>query len=261
MEEIKPTLTAPLDVKPVESKPADKPVVPVAQAPEAAKPAGDDKSKSVETKATEKPADQKPAEELKSLLDEADEEEVTPEKQSEIDRAKAADLRKAPEKYEPFKLAEGLVLDQKQMDVVLPLFQKLNLSQTEAQELVDLQTSLVKQSEEAHVAAWDVFVEGQKTEAKNYFGTKLPEVMRNVARARDTFMPKDASGKSALQDKINAAGFSNDKDFLEMMDKVGRVIGEGKFVSGKQSAPAKGDGSTKVQGASLADVYPSMSTK
>lgn len=254
MEEIKPTLTAPLDVKPIESKPASTPVIDAGKPADIAKPAGDEKSKSVETKVTDKPADQKPAEELKSLLDEADEEEVTPEKQSEIDRAKAADLRKAPEKYEPFKLAEGLVLDQKQMDVVLPLFQKLNLSQTEAQELVDLQTNLVKQSEEAHVAAWDAFVDNQKKEAKEYFGLKLPEVMRNVARARDTFLSK------TMQEKLNVAGFSNDKDFLETLDKVGRVIGEGKFVSGKQSAPAKGDGSIKTEGASLLDVYHTMKT-
>lgn len=250
------------DTKPVvpaiDTKTASTPVVDTAKAVDTAKPAVDDKSKSVDTKATDKPADQKPAEELKSLLDEADEEEVTPEKQSEIDRAKAADLRKAPEKYEPFKLADGLVLDQKKLDAVLPLFQELNLSQSDAQKLVDFQTSLVKQNEEEHVKAWDAFVETQKTEAKTYFGTKLPEVMRNVARARDTFMPKDANGKSVLQEKINAAGFSNDKDFLEMMDKVGRVIGEGKFVSGKQSAPARGDGSIKSEGATLLDVYHTM---
>lgn len=245
----------------VESKPTGIPTESAAKATDPAKLVADDKSTSTSETKSETKAEIKPAEELKTLLDEADEEEVTPEKQSEIDKAKAVDLRKAPEKYEPFKLAEGLVIDQKQLDVVLPLFQKLNLSQTEAQELVDLQTSIVKQSEEAHVKAWDAFVEGQKTQAKEYFGTKLPEVMRNVARARDTFMPKDANGKSVLQDKINAAGFSNDKDFLEMMDKVGRVIGEGKFVSGKQSAPAKGDGTTKVEGATLADVYPSMTTK
>lgn len=253
MADVTPTLTAPLDVKPIDTKTASAPVVDTAQAVDTAKPAVDNTPKPVDTK-----VEQKPAEELKSLLDEAGEEEKP---ESEIDKAKAVDIRKAPEKYEPFKLADGLILDQKSMDAALPLFQKLNLSQTEAQELVDLQTSLVKQGEDAHVKAWETFLKEQKTAAKDYFGTKLPEVMRNVARARDTFMPKDASGKSALQDKINAAGFSNDKDFLEMMDKVGRVIGEGKFVSGKQSAPGKGDGSTELKGATLADVYPSMSTK
>lgn len=252
MEDVKPTLTAPLDVKPVDTKTASAPVVDTAKAVDTAKPAVDNTTKPVDTKVTE----QKPAEELKSLLDEAGEEE-----KPESETAKAADLRKAPEKYEPFKLADGLVLDQKKLDDTTKLFQELNLTQSEAQKLIDFQTNVVKQSEEEHVKAWENYLEGQKTEAKTYFGTKLPEVMRNVARARDTFMPKDASGKSVLQDKINAAGFSNDKDFLEMMDKVGRVIGEGKFVSGKQSAPAKGDGTTKLEGATLADVYPSMSNK
>ncbi len=253
-----PILDAAAPVTP-DTKTASTPVVDAGKPVDIAKPAVDDKTKSVETKVTEKP--QKPAEELKSLLDEADEEEMTPEKQLEIDKAKAADFRKAPEKYDPFKLADGLVLDQKKLDAIVPLFQELNLTQSEAQKLIDFQTSVVKQNEEEHVRSWEAHLEGQKKDAKEYFGTKLPDVLRNVARARDTFMPKDASGKSVLQDKINAAGFSNDKDFLEMMDKVGRVIGEGKFVSGKQSAPGKGDGSTKIEGASLADVYPSMATK
>ena len=79
-----------------------------------------------------------------------------------------------------------------------------------------------------------------------------------MARARNTFIPNNAEGKSPLLDKLNAAGFANDKDFIEFMDRVGRVIGEGKFVEGKRSAPAKGDGSVEVKGPTMADVYPSM---
>lgn len=241
----------------VDAKTASASVVDAAKATDTTKPVVDNKPAPVDSKVADKPADKKPAEELKSLLDEADEDGT----ESKEGETKVDDLRKAPEKYEPFKLADGMVLDQKKVDAILPLFQELNLSQTEAQKLIDAQASIVKQSEEEHVQAWESYLEGQKTESKEYFGTKLPEVMRNVARARDTFMPKDANGKSVLQDKINSAGFSNDKDFLEMMDRVGRVIGEGKFVSGKQSAPAKGDGTVKVEGATLADVYPSMATK
>lgn len=247
-----PIVAAPV----VDTKTASTPVVDAAKATDTAKPVVDNKPAPVDSKVTEKPAEKKPAEELKSLLDEADEEGKNEEGEKKVE-----DLRKAPEKYEPFKLAEGLVMDQKKLDAVLPLFQELNLSQSEAQKLIDFQTNIVKQGEEEHVKAWESYLEGQRAESKEYFGVKLPEVMRNVARARDTFMPKDANGKSVLQDKINAAGFSNDKDFLEMMDRVGRVIGEGKFVSGKQSAPAKGDGTIKVEGATLADVYPSMATK
>lgn len=248
-DEIKPTLTAPLDVKPIESKTADKPVETVAKAPVETKSAVDDKSKPVIETKTEVKAD-KPAEESKSLLDDAGEEVKLDKDGNPIEEKKSV----VPEKYD-FKFPEGVTLDEATLALVSPEFKALGLDNTQAQKLVDLQMKLTKANEDAHIQAWDQFVEGQKKESKEYFGTKLPEVMRNVARARDTFISK------TMQEKLNVSGFSNDKDFLETLDKIGRVIGEGKFVSGKQSAPAKGDGSTKIEGASLADVYPSMATK
>lgn len=233
----------------VESKPADKLVVDAGKPADTAKPAGDDKSKPV---AETKPVSEvKPAEELKTLLDEAGEEEVKLDKDGNpIKEVKSV----VPENYE-FKLPEGVTLDEASMALIAPEFKALGLDNDQAQKLVDLQFKLNKANQDAHVQAWDTFVEGQKKEAKDYFGTKLPEVMRNVARARDTFISKP------MQEKLNVAGFSNDKDFIETLDKIGRVIGEGKFVEGKRSAPAKGDGSTEVQGATLADVYPSMAKK
>lgn len=255
VEEPKPTLTAPLDVKPVESKPADKPVESAGKPTESAKPAGDDKSKPAETAKPETKADVKPAEELKTLLDEASEEEVKLDKDGNpIEAVKSV----VPEKYE-FKLPEGITLDEASMKLVEPAFKELGLSNEQAQKLVDLQLSLsktqVEANEKAHVAVWEQFVEAQKKEAKDYFGPKLPEVMRNVARARNTFISKP------MQEKLSVAGFSNDKDFLETLDKIGRVIGEGKFVEGKRSAPARGTAGVETptgKEASLADVYPSM---
>ena len=256
-EEIKPTLTAPLDVKPiVDTKTADKPVVDAGKPADTAKPAVDI-AKPVETKTTDKPADVKPAEELKSLLDEASEEEVKLGPDGKPLPKAEAKGKVVPDKYE-FKLPENMSLSDAQRNTVEAKFKELGLDNEGAQKLVDMQLELNKANEDAHVQAWETYLETQKTQAKEYFGTKLPEVMRNMARARDTFIPKNAEGKSPLLDKFNAAGFSNDKDFIEFMDRVGRVIGEGKFVEGKRSAPAKGDGSVEVKGPTMADVYPSM---
>jgi hypothetical protein len=251
MAEPIPTLTAPLDIK-VDTKTAAAPVAPVAPAPVAAAPVVDNKTTPAAEVKPDVKAEVKPAEELKSLLDEAGEEEV-----------KVAEAKVVPDKYS-FKLPEGMTLDEATNKIVEPLFKELGLDNDQAQKLVDAQFALTKANEDAHVKAWEEFCENQKTEAKTYFGTKLPEVMKNVARARDTFIPKDASGKSALQDKLNAAGFSNDKDFLEFMDRVGRIIGEGKFVQGKQSSPARGMAGVETpigKEATLADVYPSMIKK
>ena len=251
-DEIKPTLTAPLDIKPVDTKTADKPVVDTGKPAPIAKPAVDDKTAPVPEVKAEAKAEVKPAEALKTLLDEAGEEEVKlGEDGKPLPEAKKVVV---PEKYE-FKLPEGVTLDEAQMAVVAPAFKELGLDNAQAQKLVDLQISLQKANEEKHVRAWETFIENQKTEAKTYFGTKLPEVMRNVARARDSFISKP------MQEKLNVAGFSNDKDFLETLDKIGRVIGEGKFVQGKVSAPGRGVAGVETptgKDVTMADVYPSM---
>ncbi len=194
-----------------------------------------------EAKAEEKV--ETPAEELKTLLDEAG-----------VEKEEVKEAVSVPEKYE-FKLPEGMTLDEAAMAIVSPVFKELGLDNAQAQKLVDLQNSLSKASEEAHVANFSKYVEDLKTESKTFFGTKLPEVMRNVARTRDTLFHKE------LIEKLNISGLANDKDVLIMMDKAGRLFGEGKFVEGQRSAPARGDGSTKVEGTTLADVYPSMVTK
>ncbi len=246
-EEIKPVEA----VAPVESKPADKPVESVGKPAEAIKPAGDDKSKPAEAA---KPAEGKPSEQLKSLLDEAGKEESKLDKDGKaIEEPKS----KVPEKYE-FKLPEGMTLDEAKLKIVEPLFKELGLDNVQAQKLVDLQLQMQKVNEDTHVQAWEAYLEGQKQEAKTYFGVKLPEVMRNVARARDTFISK------TMQEKLNVAGFSNDKDFLETLDKIGRVIGEGKFLDGQRSAPARGTAgieSPTGQEATAKDFYPSMAQK
>lgn len=238
-----------------ETATVDKPVTPVADTKTAsvitevakATPAKadvvDNKAKPAEAAKTEaKP--ETPAQELKTLLDEASEDEM---KEGEV-------KSNVPEKYD-FKLPEGMVLDDAKVAAVTPLFKELGLSNEQAQKLIDFQAQAVKDAETSHVNSFNQYVEDLKSDAKTFFGVKLPEVMKNVARARDQFIHKE------LQDKFNVSGLANDKDVLVFLDKLGRTIGEGKFIEGKQSAPAKGDGSTRVQGPTLADVYPSMSTK
>lgn len=247
-EETKPIETAPI-VETKETKITPAPTEATKVTP-AKTDVVDNKTKPVTETKTETKAET-PAEELKTLLDEASEEEVKLDKDG---KPILAEAKIVPEKYE-FKLPEGMTLDEASMEIVSPIFKELGLNNDQAQKLVDLQAQLTKQSQDAHVAQFDQYVEGLKKESKEFFGIKLPEVMRNVARARDQFIHKE------LQEKLNVSGLANDKDILVMLDKLGRTVGEGKFIQGKQSAPAKGDGSVKVEGATLADVYPSMSTK
>ena len=220
-EEIK-TETKTAEVKASETAKVISEVTPVVETKVEVKPEA-----KVEVKVETKP--ETPAEELKTLLDEAGEEKKVEGEQKVI-----------PEKYE-FKLPEGVTLDEAQLALVTPAFKELGLDNSQAQKLLELQLAYNKQQETAHTQAFDQYVEDLKKESKEYFNTKLPDVMRNVARVRDTFMPKTADGKDhPLQEKLNISGLANDKHFLEFFDSIGRVIGEGKFVDGKRSAPVMG---------------------
>ena len=247
MEEIKPeTKTA--DVKVAETAkaiPETSPVVETKVAPET----------KVEVKTETKV--ETPAAELKSLLDEASEKEVKLDKDGNPIKE---DAKVIPEKYE-FKLPEGVTLDEAQIALVAPVFKELGLDNAGAQKLLDLQLAYNKQNEEVHVKAFDKYVEDLKTESKTYFGSKLPDVMRNVARVRDTLMPKVDGKDHPLLDKLNISGLANDRHFLEFFDAIGRMIGEGKFVEGKRSSPAAGTAGKETptgKEVTLNDVYPSM---
>ena len=247
MPEQAPVVAAPI----IDTKTVVTQVAPEAKAPVAPVTAVDDKTAPV----PEVKAEVKPAAELKSLLEEASEEEVKLDKDG---KPIVAEAKVVPDKYD-FKLPEGMTLDAAKLAIVEPLFKELGLDNVAAQKLVDMQLGIQKSEAEAHAKAWETYKENQKQGSKDYFGVKLPEVMRNMARARDAFLPKDAAGKSVMQEKFEAAGFTNDKDFIEFMDRVGRVIGEGKFVEGKRSGPVKGAvGQTQEQvqdGVALTDVY------
>lgn len=55
----------------------------------------------------------------------------------------------APESYAEFKAPEGVTLDKAALDKALPVFKELNLSQEQAQKLVDLQAASVAESTKA----------------------------------------------------------------------------------------------------------------
>ena len=51
----------------------------------------------------------------------------------------------APEKYEDFKLPEGMEVNTDLLDKATPVFKELNLTQDQAQKMVDLQTTFVSE--------------------------------------------------------------------------------------------------------------------
>lgn len=201
-------------------------------------------TKAVETKPDVKTevkteAKTEPAKELKSLLEEAGDEEIKTEGETKV----------APDKYEPFKLPEGISLNEAQLNQAEIAFRKLGLNQEQAQELVDLQLAMNKANEDAHVQSFNEYVEWSKKDTREHFGDNFKTVMKTIGKAKEQFVHKE------LMDKLVQSGFSNDKDFLIMLDKVGRVVGEGKFVEGRSSGSEAEVKEAKTKAVSF---YPTM---
>lgn len=147
--------------------------------------------------------------------------------------AKAADAAKtaasAPEKYEAFKVPDGIQLPAETMTKFEAKARELNLPQGKAQELIDMATAHVselgKQQETAHldmVKQW-----GEQSKADKEFGGAQFDVNMGVAKQA---MAKFATPE--FRTVLDATGFGNHPEMLRMMVRVGKAISEGEHISG-----------------------------
>ena len=160
---------------------------------------------------------------------------------NEADKTKKAELVKsnaavkaaegAPEKYE-FKPPEGFELNQPLVDKFTPIAKELNLSQDNAQRLVDLYSETVKASVEEQAESFKTFVEDLKTETIKELGANYKESLAFAAKSRDRFVSPE------LAEKLNDSGLANDKDMVKLFITMGKAISEDKPPEGKSGGPS-----------------------
>lgn len=129
----------------------------------------------------------------------------------------------APEKYDAFKVPEGVTIDETAATEFGALAKELNLTQENAQKLVDYQVKF----QQAQNARLDAVVKKQSDDwaaetLKTYKKEDLADARRGFKSA-----PKD------VQTMLAACGFDNHKSFVEFFAKVGKSLKEDKFETGK----------------------------
>ena len=129
----------------------------------------------------------------------------------------------APEKYDAFTVPEGYNLDETAVTEFGALAKELNLTQENAQKLVDYQVKF----QQAQNARLDAVVKKQSDDwaaetLKSYKKEDLADARRGFKSA-----PKD------VQTMLAACGFDNHKSFVEFFMKVGKSLKEDKFETGK----------------------------
>lgn len=155
-----------------------------------------------------------------------------PEPKLETKPAEAAKPEGAPEKYEDFKVPEGMKLEGETLTSATKLFKDLNLTQAGAQSLVDFHSVQLKAAAEAPLAEYDRIRTEWKTkaDADPDIGPKAAQIKETVSRALDTI------GDKALVDDfkhaMNLTGVGDHPAFIKVLNKLASQVIEGRPAQG-----------------------------
>lgn len=161
---------------------------------------------------------------------------------------KAGVLEVAPEKYEDFKMPDGVTVDAKILTEFQPVLKELGLPQAAAQKVVDFYASKVlphlAQAQTDAVKAQDESWTKAVKEDKELGGDKLNE---NLEIAKTTLTK---FGSPELVKLLNASRLGNHPEVVRLFNKIGRAMQEDS-ISG-----AGGGGAATKDAASI--LYPDM---
>lgn len=194
------------------------PAAPAADAPapaaDPAKPEGDKPQPGTEG---DKPQDDKLADGDKQA-DKPDDKEQKPEG--------------APEKYE-FKVGEGQELDTAALEQFEPIARELNLTNEQAQKMVDLYgTKIMPMVQKQQAESWQKTTEQWAADVKadkEIGGDNLTGNLSAAQRALAQF------GTPELKEYLEGTGLGNHPELVKAFIKVGKAMSEDGMVTGKES--------------------------
>lgn len=195
---------------PAPSEPSAPAVDAPAPAADPAKPEGDKPQPGTEG---DKPQDDKPADGDKPA-DKPDDKEQKQEG--------------APEKYE-FKAGEGVELDTEALKDFEPVARELNLTNEQAQKLVDAYPKILAGVQQRQAEAWQKQTEGWAETVKadkEIGGDKLTANLSAAQRALEQF------GDPELKEYLDSTGLGNHPALVKAFIKVGKAMSEDKVVTG-----------------------------
>lgn len=134
----------------------------------------------------------------------------------------------APEKYE-FKATEGVELDTEALKDFEPVARELNLTNEQAQKLVDAYPKILAGVQQRQADAWQKQTEQWAADVKadkDIGGDKLTSNLSAAQRALEQF------GSDDLKEYLNGTGLGNHPALVKFCVKVGKAMSEDKMVTG-----------------------------
>lgn len=140
----------------------------------------------------------------------------------------------APEAYE-FKAPEGVTLDEGMVKDFSGIAKELNLTQDQAQKIVDLQAAAQQKQADAfkeQVQGWRDAVQADK----DFGGDKLPQTIADAQKAID-LMP--AGVRDEVKQLLDSTGFGNHPAVVKGFAAIGKLVAPDGFVKGDAPPPVK----------------------
>lgn len=149
----------------------------------------------------------------------------------------------APEKYE-FTAPEGLELDPGMVEQFSPIAKELNLTNDQAQKLVDLYAGQVQNLAKANMERWENLVSSWAESSKNdpeFGGKNLDDSLGHARKALKTL------GDDGLNQILappsaqnpNGMGLGNHPAIIRLLAKIGKGMGEDSTHIQSNQAPAQ----------------------
>lgn len=172
----------------------------------------------------------------------------------------------APEKYEDFKLPEGVELKGDQLTAAHALFKDLGLPQAEAQKLVDFHTAQIKAAVEGPAKALsDMRADWQ---SKTHADPDIAKVTVNGKTGLDAVKINIAKLYSAVgneglvnqfKEVMNLTGVGDHPAFINVLNKLASFVTEGKHVAGGNPSPhGQSPGGAAAKPSAAQALYPNL---
>ncbi|HBF39779.1 MAG TPA: hypothetical protein DDW50_21005 [Firmicutes bacterium] len=133
-----------------------------------------------------------------------------------------------PEKYE-FTAPEGMVLNEANTEKVTGLFKELNLTNEQAQKLVNAEGDYLKEVQKSNEAEWNKTTEGWKDETLKAYGNNWDKEKIFGAKFRDQFIDKETA------DFMDKMGLFNHPGIVKMMINGGHALAEDHLEEGSKT--------------------------
>ncbi|HHT3856373.1 peptidase [Klebsiella variicola] len=159
------------------------------------------------------------------------EEELAAEKAKTEEAERDKKQEGAPDKYK-FQAGEGVELDAEALKDFEPVARELNLTNEQAQKLVDAYPKILAGVQQRQAEAWQAQTEEWAATVKadkEIGGDKLTANLGVAQRALDTF------GTPELKEYLNGTGLGNHPELVKAFIKVGKAMSEDGVVTGKES--------------------------